>query len=109
MNNASTIACASLEPPAQQLMFAVSWRKRIIPVAIAVSNGSVWPMYHNIRLLIDCDLASCINSSTLCRVNARKSLVAFTSNTPFVVHWYDMLILSHDECPFVKIVLLHDF
>jgi len=77
-------------------MFSISWRKGIVAIAVAISNCTVMTVNHYFRSLVNGYVTSSIDSLSLCPVNARKSIVALTANSPLTVHCYHMLVLSHD-------------
>ena len=84
-----------LKIPTKVLVFAISRRKRIVPVAVFVANSAVWSMNHNFSLLINRNLTRGIDSLSLRIVNACQASVTLASNAPVSVSWYYVLILSH--------------
>jgi hypothetical protein len=85
-----------LPPMGATSMFSISWRKGIVAIAVAISNRAIRTVNHDFRALVDSNLPSRVDRLPLRSVNARKSIVALTANSPFTVHWYYMLVLSHD-------------
>ncbi len=71
-------------------------RERVVSVAIALSDASVFAMDEDLGLLVDCDLARCPLCFGLSIVVRSVALITFTANGPTVFAGHYMLILTHD-------------
>jgi len=73
---------------------AFGW-KRIIAIAVALSDTTVLTMNKNFSLLVDDDGACRSFGLGLSIVLGRIALVSFTANCPPVFTGYDVLVFAH--------------
>jgi hypothetical protein len=69
----------------------------VMPVAVFVPDAAVGPMNDELRLLVACDLARCVDRLLLGVVHGGRALVAFALDSPSVLVGYYVLILAGHE------------
>src|SRR6266436_1193986 len=78
-----------------ELMFTISWRTWIFPIAVLVTNLTVVAMNHDFRFFPDRDFPRSLDCSSLRGQYRGHSFIAFATNSPVFALRYYMLILAH--------------
>lgn len=70
------------------------WRGWVVSVAVPLANLTLLVVDQDLALLVDRDASCVLDSFSLCIELLGNFSVTSASHSPFIIMWYDMLILA---------------